>query len=436
MSGTAVAPPSVAQLSPRTGLTALASLRHGFSGMLPVLSLIQQELGDVFQLELPGFRPVVVARPEAIRQVLVTQSTAFRSRHERDPVTRLLRRGFLVTDGDLHERLRTVVAASGRRDHFEPRAQLNVDATTRVMATWEPGRSYDVLAEMRKVALLSFEQVFLSHDAWADLARLWKPMLRTLSYIGPGIWTVLPSGALPPPRAVEVLDAHLLHLIRSRRAESEPPNDLLTHLVQAFADNDLVRDQLLTMLIAGHDTSTAHLSWTLYLLGTHPKWMERVQSEIHSNLGADPPTPENVRGLSTLHNVLRESLRLFPPIHSLNRSAIKDVDVAGYRIAAGTRLLVSVYLVQRHPSYWDAPSEFRPQRWESGGQPHPFSYVPFGAGARNCVGGAFAQLEAPLILTTLLQRYNLTLQPRQVSPHMGATLAPRPRVLMRVEARP
>lgn len=428
-------PPTVAQLSLRRGLAALMALRHGRSGLLPLLELIQEERGDLFQLPLPGFRPVVVAQPDAIRQILVDRRGAFRWRHPADPVTRLLRRGFLVTDGDLHDRLRAVVAQSCRRRHVEGRVGAVTTAATRVLDTWQPGRTYDMLVEMRKVALLSFERVFLSHDPWSELRSLWKPLLRTLAYIGPGVWIILPGGALPPPRAARALDRHLLQLIRARRAASEAPDDLLTHLVRAFADDGLVRDQLLTMLIAGHDTSTAHLAWTLYLLGTYPTWLERVQSEVHGALGKEPPSPEHLRRLPTLQRVLQESLRLYPPIHALNRTAVEDVELGGVRIPAGTRLLVSVYLAHRHPAYWDDPATFRPERWETGNRPHPFAYLPFGGGPRNCVGASFAQLEAPLILASILQRYHLALAQPRVRPHMGATLTPHPRVLMRVEAR-
>jgi cytochrome P450 len=429
------APPTVARLSPRRGLAALAALRHGFGGLLPVLELVQEELGDVFQLTLPGFRPVVVARPDAIRHILVDQPDAFRWRHAGDPVTRLLRRGFLVTDGELHDRSRAVVARSCRRGELEARAGEVTTAAARVLDRWRPGQSYDMLVEMRKMALLSFERVFLSHDPWPELPALWRPLLRTLRYIGPGPWIMLPRAAPPPPRAARVLDPHLVRLIRARRASLAPPSDLLTDLTHACTDDGLVRDQLLTMLIAGHDTSTAHLAWTLYLLGAHPRWMERVRDEVRRELGAEPPSPERVRRLPALQQVLHESLRLYPPIHALSRTTVADVTLAGFRVPAGTRLLVSVYLAHRHPAYWEEPSAFRPERWGDGARPHAFAYLPFGGGARNCVGAPFAQIEAPLILASILQRYGLRLEQPRVLPHMGATLTPHPRLLMRVEER-
>lgn len=419
-------------MAPAAAWRALLALRHGLGGMLPVLEQVRQAVGDIFQITLPGFSPVFVAHPDAMRQVLVDERDDYRWRPEGDPVARLLRRGLLVTDGEEHACLRAVMEPSSRRSHFAPRCASLWRTCDRILDMWQPGRTYDMLVEMRKLALLLFEEVYFSHDLLPELDALWKPMLKALDYIGPGLW-VLWGGRRNPPKAVRVLDAHLHGLIRQRRADPNPPDDLLTHLVQGLADDGLVRDQMLTMLIAGHDTSTALLAWTLYLLGKHPGWMERAQAEVRDVLGSEPPTPENVGRLAVLDQVVKETLRLYPPIHVGNRFTARDVTLAGYRVPAGSRVMVSYYLVQRHPAYWDAPTEFRPERWRSDFRPAPFTYLPFGGGPRNCIGGPFAQLEARLALARILQRVDLSLERAQVQPHMGATLEPRPGVFLRVE---
>ena len=427
--------PTVSELGPRQGLAALKALRSGFSGILPLLEMVRGELGDMFQLTLPGFRPVFISHPDAIRQVLVDQRDAFLWRPDGDPVARLLRRGVLVVDGEEHACLRAIMDPSAQRKHFAPKADLIRSETDRVQAMWRSGQPYDMLVEMRKLALLIFERIYFSHDLLPEMDRLWEPILKTLDYISPGLWIMRPGGAGPPPKELIVLDVHLFDLIHARRADPDPPDDLLTHLVQALDDDDLVRDQMMTMLIAGHDTSTAQLSWTLYLLGAHPEWMARVQTEIRENLGSAAPTPENTRTLTVLDQVIKESLRLYPPIHVGNRFTARDVELTGYTIPAGTRLMYSIYLVQRHPDFWEAPDQFRPERFASGYQTRvtPFTYLPFGGGPRNCIGGSFAQLEARIALARLLQCQNLTLLQSNVKPNMGATLEPRPNVLMQVE---
>ena len=423
-------PPTMAQMRLRTGLAALWALRNGFSDLLPILERMRQDLGDIFQLTLPGFRPVFVASPKAIRQVLVDDWEAYRWRLNEDPVTRLLRRGLLVTDGEEHARLRAVMELSSRRAHFAPRCERIWQVCDRVLDTWQSGCQYNMLAEMRKLALLVFEQVYFSHDLLPELNTIWQPILKILAYIGPGLWVI--SRASDPPQDVTVLDAHLYQLIHQRRMDPNPPDDLLTHLIQSLDDDELIRDQMLTMLIAGHDTSTATLTWTLYLLGMYPHWLEQAQAEIQDTLGPMPPTPQNVDKLRVLDQVIKESLRLYPPIHVGNRFTVRDVELGGYRIPASTRVMVSYYLVQRHPDYWEAPSEFHPERWRGDFRPNPFTYLPFGGGLRHCIGGAFAQLEARLVLARILQRYRLSLQTRKITAHMGATLEPRPSVKMEV----
>lgn len=422
------------QLRPQTGLLALQALRHGFGGILPILEIVQRELGDIFQLTLPGFSPVFVAQPEAIRQVLVEQRDAFLWRLPEDPVTRLLRCGMLVTDGESHDVLRTIMDPSSHRKHFAPRCEHIWQECDRVLDQWQLGRTYNMLVEMRKLALLIFERVYFSHALLPELDTIWQPILRTLDYIGPGIWVLF--GVNNPPSETRILDEHLYALIRQRRTQPDPPDDLLTHLVRSLDDDKLVLDQMLTMLIAGHDTSTAHLAWTLYLLGKHPHWLHQAQNEVQEKLGANPPTPENVADLHILDQVIKESLRLYPPIHVGSRLAIRDVELGGYSIPVGTRVMISYYLVQRHPDIWEAPDSFQPQRWAEGFRPAPFTYLPFGGGPRNCIGASFAQLEARLVLARLLQRFRLSLRSDHVFPHMGATLEPRPAVNMQVLAIP
>jgi len=427
-------PPTTLQLRPQTGLLALKAMRRGFGGILPVLEIVRRELGDVFQLILPGFSPVFVAQPEAIRQVLVEQRDAFLWRWPDDPVTRLLRRGLLVTDGEDHRALRAIMDPSSHRQHFAPRSAYIWQECDRVLDQWQSGHTYDMLVEMRKLALLIFERVYFSHDLLPELDTIWQPMLRVLDYIGPGWWVLFRANT--PPRERHILDEHLYALIRQRRAKPNPPDDLLTHLVQRLDDDELVRDQMLTMLIAGHDTSTAHLAWTLYLLGKYSHWLDQAQNEVREKLGAHPPVPENIAGLRILDQVIKESLRLYPPIHVGSRLAIQDVELGGFRLPAGTRVMISYYLVQRHPGYWQAPDSFQPQRWVEGFRPMPFTYLPFGGGPRNCIGGSFAQLEARLVLARLLQRFRFSLRSHSVSTHMGATLEPRPAVNMQVWAIP
>jgi cytochrome P450 len=192
------------------------------------------------------------------------------------------------------------------------------------------------------------------------------------------------------------------------------------------------------MLIAGHDTSTALLAWSLYLLGRHPEVLQHAQDEVDRIIGWQPPNLDGVNQLKYLDGVIKEVLRLYPPIHIGNRRAAKELEFQGYRIPAGQRVVYSIYLTHRMPEYWPDPQRFDPMRFEaepSRLRPH-YAYLPFGGGPRNCIGFAFAQVEVKIVLARLLQKYCFELASDGVHAHMGATLEPRPGVMMYARPRP
>jgi cytochrome P450 len=199
----------------------------------------------------------------------------------------------------------------------------------------------------------------------------------------------------------------------------------------------LIRDQLLTMLIAGHDTSTALLAWALYLLTLHPNVFQCVQDEIAKGLGSQAPTVSSINQLSLLDQVIKETLRLYPPIHLGSRITATEIEFQNYIFPAGTRLLYSIYLTHRHKAYWPEPHRFAPERFASEivRQRPPYTFLPFGGGPRNCIGMAFAQIESKVVLARLLQNFNLRFVGGHVRPRMGATLEPHPGVIVEVRHR-
>lgn len=433
-----ITPRPIPQADAQLGLQVLQAFRHQKSP-LAALRVMRDNLGDIFQVSLPGFRPVFLSGPRYSRFVLVEGRENFLWRTESDPVTKLLRRGLLVEDGEQHDRLRKAMSdiLSGKR--VDAHVETFWRSTDAVTKHWHAGQTVDMLVEMRKVALFIFMRALLAVDFEPDLQRLWQPILRLIQYISPGLWIVAPN--LPRPgyhKAMRAMDEYLYGLIRERRAYPIESDDLLTRLVSLpEMDDDLIRDQLLTMLIAGHDTSTALLAWTLYLLGAHPEALQRARLEAESALQGSAPTPKALAELPYLERVIKEALRLYPPIHVGNRRAALDIPLDGFTIPAGTRVMLSIYLTQRDPQHWPDPDAFRPERFDraQGDKPASFSYLPFGGGPRTCIGAAFAQAEAKAVLARLLTRFNLTLADPYVQPYMGATLEPRPGVRMRVQPR-
>jgi cytochrome P450 len=419
---------------PQMGLRALKAILRERTP-LAALESFHADVGDVFHAQLPSFSPVILVGAEAARFVLVTARDDFRWRVDDDPVTHLLRFGVLVTDGEQHDTLRRQMNPSLHKRMLTGYVEAMVRATDQVCATWQHGQPLDMLVEMRKIALLIIMETLYKVDFTPEMRPLWNAVLRTIQYISPGLWLIWRGTPRPGyARHLKQMDEYLYRIIRARRANLGTTEDLLGTLIDSGMDDRLIRDQMLTMLIAGHDTSTALLAWALYLLGQHPDIMSQVQSEVNSVLGTNMPSAEQMPNLPLLGSVIDETLRLYPPIHLSSRIAATDLEFKGYRIPAGTRVLFSIYLTQRHPAYWENPRAFIPARFET--TPLPYTFLPFGGGARNCIGAAFAQVESKIVLARILQQFNLTaVQGTKVHAHMGATLEPRPGVMMHVERR-
>ncbi len=422
------------------GKLALQTLRRMIADRSPLrgMEILHRELGDVFRLPLPGFNPVMLVGPETARFVHVTGSQKLLWRAEGDPVTRLLRRGLLVEDYQAHDDLRRQLDPSLRRQRLDDYAAAFVRRTDQITQAWGSGHVLDMLVEMRRIALLILVDTLLGEDFTPDLDRLWIAILRVLRFISPGPWIVWPQmPRMGYQRAKQTVDAYLYDVISTKRSTPAATDDMISRLIAAGLDDESIRDQALTMLIAGHDTSTSLLAWTLHLLGSHPTVAAKARSEVDRALGDQSPSIGHIKDLGFLGQVIDECLRLYPPIHLSNRIAAEDLAVNGYRIAAGTRVMHSIYLTHRDPRHWPDPHRFDPDRFSppnSSSRPH-YTYLPFGGGRRNCIGSAFARAEAHIVLARLLQRFDFAPIRQRVRPHMGATLEPRPGVFMRVRLR-
>jgi cytochrome P450 len=423
--------------SSELGLESIRALLIEGSPLGP-LKVMAKRVGRFFQIPLPGFRPYVVFGLESNRKVLVSERDKLLWRNH-DPVTDLLRRGVLVTDGEEHDHYRKLMEPSLHPSQLDGYAQMMLEKTIQVTATWQDGQTVAMLVESRKIALLIIMQALFSVDAWDDLPKIWKPILKAIKFISPGPWILWRN--IPRPgykKHLRILDKYLYNVIANRRQTTLntrddnqftipqlPTSDLLQHLIDAGLDDATIRDQMLTMLIAGHDTSTALLAWTFVLLGQHPEIHQQLVAELEHD--DRPPL---------LDQVIKEALRLYPPIHIGNRMMAEDMEFEGGAVPAGARMFYSIYLTHRDPTIWENADEFCPARFERGRKTPPFSYIPFGGGPRACIGAAFGQAEARLILAYLLKHFDFTpLNADKIRPHMGATLEPRPGVLMWVMRR-
>lgn len=418
-------------ISHQTGRAALQALLREGSPLGP-LKVMAKQIGRFFQIPIPGFRPFVVFGPEANRKILVTERNKVVWRNT-DPVTDLLRRGVLVVDGDEHDHYRKLMESSVHPSQLPSYTQVMIAQTDRVSSLWKDGEIIDMLVEGRKIALLIIMQALFGKDVWEDLPRIWTPVLKAIKFISPGAWILWRR--MPRPgykKHLKVLVHYLFGIIEERRkrrpdwrsrleGRKEDAQDLLQHLIEAGLSDDAIRDQMLTMLIAGHDTSTALLAWTFALIGQHP--------DVHAELVEEIDTQEKS---ALLDQVIKESLRLYPPIHIGNRRVVENMEFYEGTVPADERMFYSIYLTHRDPAIWENPEDFCPERFAHGRRTPPFSYVPFGAGPRSCIGAAFGQAEARVVITRLFQTYKFEFTGHNIHAHMGATLEPRPGVRMKV----
>jgi cytochrome P450 len=429
---------AVKPITSEVGRAALrAWIREG--SPLGPLRVMAKQVGRFFQIPIPGFRPFVVFGPEANRKLLVTERHQVLWRNT-DPVTDLLRCGVLVTDGAEHDRYRALMEEPLHPSILPNYTQMMIEQTDRVSSMWNEGDVVDMLVEGRKLALLIIMQTLFTKDIWDDLPHIWTPILKAIKFISPGMWIFwrkIPR--LGYQKDLKQLDDYLYRIISDRRqltidhgsrhknglpSTVHNPNDLLQHLINANLGDRVIRDQMLTMLIAGHDTSTALLAWTFALLGQHPNVHARLLEEI-----------ETLEKSPLLDQVIKESMRLYPPIHIGNRRVAAEMEFGDENIPAGERLFYSIYLTHRDPEIWENADEFCPERFARGRKTPPFSYIPFGGGPRACIGAAFGLAEARIVIARLLQTHTFEFTNHKIHAHMGATLEPRPGVRMKVTRR-
>jgi cytochrome P450 len=420
-------------IDPETGRQALSALLRQRSP-LGAMSVMYARLGRLFQIPLRSFRPFVVAGPGSNRQVLVTERHKLRWRNS-DPVTDLLDHGVLVTDGAEHDHYRSLMEPALQPAVLSHYTAMMLRQVDRVTALWHDGGRIDMLVEARKIALLIIMDALFGVDAWDDLPRIWTPILKSIAFISPGPWIFWRR--LPRPgykKHLAALDDYLYGIIRSR-SQSAPRPDLLQHLMDAGLAPQRIRDQMLTMLIAGHDTSTALLAWTFHLLAAHADLHQRLVHDLDAAIGHEPPASPAGWQPPLLDHVIKESLRLYPPIHAGNRVVTEAICLEGHNIPAGERMFYSIYLTHRDADIWENAERFDPSRFAAGRKTPPFAYVPFGGGPRACIGAAFSQAEARLVLARLLQTWSFESAGVRVRAQMGATLEPRPGVFLKVHKR-
>lgn len=419
----------------------------------------RREHGDVVRFAMGPRRPVLVAHPDVIQHVLVDNNTNYRKDAAYDKLKPVLGEGLLTSEGEAWLRQRRLIQPLFHRRRIDGFADTMVAcARAMVEGRWQGaaarGETLDVAAEMMRLTLEVVGWTLFSTDVSADAERVGRALTVALRHGNARIRSLvdLPE-SLPTPGNLQfresqrLLDEVVFGLIRERRAQGleHAPQDLLTMLLSArdadtgaVMSDRQVRDEAMTLFLAGHETTANLLAWAFHLLARNPGERRRLEAEVDEVLGGRPAGAADAQALPRVRRVLDETLRLFPPAWVVGRRSLAPDELGGYAIEADTDVVISPYVTHRHPDLWQDPEGFDPDRFlpeRSAGRPR-YAYLPFGAGPRLCIGNAFALMEAQLVLATVLQRVRLEGVPgHPAEPRTMVTLRPRDGLPMRVQQR-
>jgi cytochrome P450 len=400
-------------------------LRDFRADPLDFLARCAREHGDFVPLRI-GFRKILlVSDPVAIEEVLLTKSRNFIKHFGLQMTRQLLGNGLLTSEGDFWLRQRRLAQPAFHRDRIHEYGHVMIDHTRAMLAGWHNRDCRDLVAEMMGLTLrIAAKTLFDADESGGDAAVVREQLGKSLRLFNARFSSLIrfPLG-WPTPRNLKMravgrrLNEIIYKYIRRRRQEGVTGrSDLLSLLLHArdvegdgtgMTDAQL-RDEVMTLFLAGQETTALALSWGWYLLCQHPAVEERLIAEIRNVLADRPLTVDDVPRLKYAEAVILESMRLHPPAYVLGREAIRDVTVGGYAVAKGWTVFMAQSVVQRDPRWWDKPDEFRPGRWLDGSTKDlpKYAYFPFGGGPRICIGNTFAMMETVIVLAEVVRRFH------------------------------
>jgi cytochrome P450 len=384
--------------------------------------------GDVANIKLLGKQWFLVSHPELIEEVFVKHARIMLRDDYSQILQRALGMGLLTSDGDLWKRQRKLMSQAFTPKRIKGYAEAMVQVTDAALASIAHGNEINLHEEMSRVTMEVVTAVLFGTSVSASNVETVRSAMAHINEFfshSPEALLRLPE-SVPTPRnwrmsrAVKQIDSLIYEMIGKRRG-APAGDDLLGTLIAAQDDDGTrmedkqLRDEAVTLFLAGHETTALALAHTFYLLSKHPAVERRLHDEIAQVLGGRLPTFEDVKSLPYTDQVLKESMRLYPPAWTTGRTAAEEVIVGGYRIPKGAQILISQWVVHRDPRWFPNPEGFDPDRWEPAraAKLPRYAYFPFGGGPRVCIGNHFAMLEAALILAVIVQRYRFELLPGQ-----------------------
>ena len=394
-----------------------------------------------------------LSHPDHIQQVLQSNFANYRKGRGYKILKLSLGEGLLTSEGALWQRQRRMTQPSFQGQQVATFVAAMAENAAAMLRRWESnaaqGDAFDMVPEFMRLTLNIAAEVLFTTNLEADAESIRRTLDIGRDYSVERAWAIFPPPLSVPTRrnreyrsALASIHGIIDRIIAERRRAPARISDLLTMLMEARDENGApmsdkqLRDEVITLLTAGHETTTLALAWTCFLIATRPDVVERMTSEA-TFLNGRAPAYEDLMKLRYSRMVVEESMRLYPPVWTLARTAVDEDEIGGYRIPAGSEILIFPYITQRHPKWWQEADTFRPERFapeNSAARPR-YAYLPFGAGPRTCIGLNFAMTEILVVLTMLLQRFrlHLAIDPGAVHAEPSVTLQPRPGVPVRLE---
>jgi cytochrome P450 len=426
---------------------------------LTFLQKLTRQYGDMATFRMGGQHMFFVNHPDLIRDVLVTHNSNFIKSRALERAKRLLGQGLLTSEGDLHRRQRRLVQPAFHRQRIASYGAVMVEHADRLSKQWKDGGAFDMSHEMTRLTLGIVAKTLFDAEVESEADEIGEAMtciMQMFNILMYPFSELLESLPLPQIRRYHRMQARLdsviYRIIEERRHSGEDRGDLLSMLLLAQDDevddgdeggsgrmsDTQVRDEALTLFLAGHETTANSLSWTWYLLSQHPEVEEKLVAELKDSLRGRLPSYEDIPRLPYTEMVVAESIRLFPPAWAIGRRAVEDQSLGKYVVPARAIVLISPFVTHRDPRYFPEPARFDPERWttENRESRPQYTYVPFGGGPRRCIGEGFAWAESILVLATLASRWRPRLAPEaRVEPKALITLRPKYGMPMTLERR-
>jgi cytochrome P450 len=407
---------------------------------LGFLTAAVKQYGDIVRLRLGNQTTYVLVNPEHIDYVLRSHADNFM----KDKLTRwlipLVGEGLLTSEGEFWRRQRRLAQPAFQRQQIDRYAAVMVEHTESMLESWRDGQVRDTHEDMRHLTLAIVAKTLFGTELAGEADIVGESVeIVTNHFMSPTRWFRF-FDYLPLPssrrywRAIRQIDEIIYGIIGRHRDGGRDKGDLLSRLLAARDDEGTggmsdrqLRDEVVTLILAGHETTALVLFYTFYLLAQSPECANRLAAELHDVLGDRPPTADDVPNLRYTEWVVRESMRLYPPAWGIAREALADCEIGGYAVPKGTQLFMVQWLVHRDPRWFDDPEIFKPERWDNDlikHLPH-CAYFPFGDGPRICIGNHFAMMEAVLLLATIARRFRLEIV-------IGQTLEVMPSITLRL----